>query len=184
MDSNLTALKHVISDRLPDAQCELGSPTGNNLPNNPKTEYNVSAEYTFPMANGSDLATLGVYSWRGEFDAYVSNNEDKRSASYDRFDLNATWTAPGKAWSVSVFGHNVFNEQELELFEYLDYEWEDPETGEEVFVLVDDPSVSGWRYWAPKSALPTLIDRDTTPGVTARTLNSHHPCSRLCAILE
>ena len=81
------------------------------------------------------------------FDAYVSNNEDGKSASYDRFDLNATWTAPGQASSVSVFGHNVFNEQEVELFEYIDYEWEDPETGEEVFVLVDDPFVSGWRYW-------------------------------------
>lgn len=33
------------------------------------------------MANGSDLAILGVYSWRGEFDAYVSNNEDEKSAS-------------------------------------------------------------------------------------------------------
>ena len=132
-----------------DAQYEyfLGSLTGNNLPNNPKTKYNLSAEYTFPMANGSDIAFLGVYSWRGGFDPYVSNNEDEKSDSYDRFDVNVTWTAPGQAWSVSVFGHNVFNEQEIELFEYIDYEWEDPETGQEVFVLVDDPFVSGWRYW-------------------------------------
>ena len=132
-----------------DAQYEyfLGSLTGNNLPNNPKRKFNVSAEYVLPLANGSDVAFLGVYSWRGEFDPYVSNNEDERSDSYDRVDVNVTWTAPGGAWSVSVFGHNILNEQEIELFEYLEYEWEDPATGEEVFVLVDDPFVSGWRYW-------------------------------------
>ncbi|MDE0040377.1 MAG: TonB-dependent receptor, partial [Gammaproteobacteria bacterium] len=125
----------------------IGSLTGNKLPNNPKTKYNISAEYTIPLANGSDIAVLGVYSWRGKFDAYVSNNEREKSPSYDRFDVNVTWTAPGDAWSVSVFGHNVFNEQEIELFEFVDYEWENPDTGEEVFVLVDDPFVSGWRYW-------------------------------------
>ena len=54
-------------DVSPDAlyQYFLGSLTGKNLPNNPKTKYNISAEYTFPMANGSDLAILGVYSWAG-----------------------------------------------------------------------------------------------------------------------
>ena len=135
-------------DIAPDAQYGyIGRLTGNKLPNNPKTKYNISAEYTMPLANGSDIAVLGVYSWRGKFDAYVSNNEMERSPSYDRFDVNVTWTAPGDALSVSVFGHNVFNEQEIELFEFVDYEWEDPETGEEVFVLVDDPFVSGWRYW-------------------------------------
>ena len=135
-------------DIAPDAQYGyIGSLTGNKLPNNPKTKYNISAEYTVPLANGSDIAFLGVYSWRGKFDAYVSNNELEKSPSYDRFDVNVTWTAPGDAWSVSVFGHNVFNEQEIELFEFVDYEWEDAETGEEVFVLVDDPFVSGWRYW-------------------------------------
>ena len=135
-------------DVAPDAQYDfIGSLTGNNLPNNPKTKFNISAEYTIPLANGSDIAVLGVYSWRGKFDAYVSNNANEKSPSYDRFDVNVTWTAPGEAWSVSVFGHNVFNEQEIELFEFIDYEWEDPETGEEVFVLVDDPFVSGWRYW-------------------------------------
>ena len=77
----------------------------------------------------------------------MSNNEAEKSDSYDRIDVNVTWTAPGDAWSVSVFGHNIMNEQEIELFEFVDYEWEDPETGEEVFVLVDDPFVSGWRYW-------------------------------------
>ena len=132
-----------------DAQYEyfLGSLTGNNLPNNPRTKYNISGEYTVPLANGSDIAFLGVYSWRGGFDAYVSNNEDEKSDAYDRFDVNVTWTAPGQAWSISVFGHNVFDKQEVELFEFLDYEWEDPETGDEVFVLVDDPFVSGGRYW-------------------------------------
>ena len=88
-------------DIAPDAQYGyIGSLTGNKLPNNPKTKYNISAEYTIPLANGSDIALLGVYSWRGKFDAYVSNNELERSPSYDRFDVNVTWTAPGDAWSV------------------------------------------------------------------------------------
>ena len=132
-----------------DAQYEyfLGSLTGNNLPNNPSTKFNVSAEYVVPFSDGSDLAILGVFSWRGGFDPYVSNNDDERSDAYDRLDVNVTWTAPGGTWSASVFGHNVLNEQEIELFEFLEYEWEDPETEEEVFVLVDDPFVSGWRYW-------------------------------------
>ncbi len=136
-----------------DAQYEyfLGSLTGNNLPNNPRTKFNVSAEYALPLANGADLAILGVYSWRGGFDAYVSNNAAEKSDSYDRFDLNITYTPPGQEWSVSVFGHNVFNEQEVELFEFEEFEWEDPETGAEVFVLVDNPFVSGWRYWGAEA---------------------------------
>ena len=133
----------------PDANYEYigGSLTGNNLPNNPKRKFNLTADYVIPFQNGSSLSMLGVYSWRGKFDAYVSNNAAERSDSYDRVDLNLTWTAPSQNWTVSVFGHNVFNEQEIELFEFLEYEWEDPDSGEEVFVLVDDPFVSGWRYW-------------------------------------
>ena len=41
-------------------------------------------------------------------------------------------------WSVSVYAHNVFNEQELELFEIDGFEYEDPSTGEEVFLPVDN----------------------------------------------
>ena len=48
---------------------------------------------------------------------------------------------------MSVLGHNILNDQETELFEYVGYEWEDPGTGEVVSVVVDDPFVSGWRYW-------------------------------------
>lgn len=136
-------------DISPDAQYEYhsGSLTGNKLPNNPRTKFNISAEYTIPFASGANLALLSVYSWRGNFDAYVSNDARERAASYDRIDLNLTWTAASQNWSVSVFGHNIFDEQEIELFEYVDFEWEDPDTGEEVFVLVDDPFVSGWGYW-------------------------------------
>ncbi len=137
-------------DISPDAQYEYisgGSLSGNKLPNNPRTKWNLSTEYTIPFDGGSNLAILGVYSWRGEFDAYVSNNPMEKADSYNRVDLNLTWTSASQDWSVAVFGHNVFNDQEIELFEYVDFEWEDAETGEEVFVIVDDPFVSGWRYW-------------------------------------
>ena len=137
-------------DISPDAQYQYisgSSLSGKKLPNNPRTKWNLSSEYTIPFDGGSNLSILGVYSWRGEFDAYVANDPRERSDSYDRVDLNLTWTAASQKWSVSVFGHNIFNDQEIELFEYVDFEWEDPETGEEVFVLVDDPFVSGWGYW-------------------------------------
>ena len=132
-----------------DAQFQYfqGSLTGNNLPNNPKNKFNLSSEYAMPLNNGSSLSLLGVYSRRGGFDAYVSNNENEKSEAYDRVDLNVTWTAPSQTWSVSVFGHNIFDEQEVELFEFDVYEYEDPSTGEEVFLPVPDPFVSGWRYW-------------------------------------
>ncbi|MYD43210.1 MAG: TonB-dependent receptor [Gammaproteobacteria bacterium] len=137
-------------DISPDAQytyISSSSVEGNKLPNNPRTKWNLSSEYTIPFDGGSSLALLGVYSWRGDFDAYVSNNPMEKAGTYDRVDLNVTWTAASQDWSISVFGHNVFNDQEIELFEYIDYEWEDPDTGEEVFVIVDDPFISGWRYW-------------------------------------
>lgn len=137
-------------DISPDAQYQYisgSSLSGNKLPNNPRTKWNLSSEYTIPFDGGSNLAILGVYSWRGDFDAYVSNNPMEKADSYNRVDLNLTWTAASQDWSVSIFGHNIFNDQEIELFEYVDFEWEDPETGEEVFVIVDDPFVSGWGYW-------------------------------------
>ena len=137
-------------DISPDAQYTYISGSnlsGKKLPNNPKTKWNLSSEYTIPFDGGSNLAILGVYSWRGDFDAYVANDERERAGSYDRVDLNLTWTSANQKLSVSAFGHNIFNDQEIELFEFIDYEWEDEETGEEVFILVDDPFVSGWRYW-------------------------------------
>ena len=76
----------------------------------------------------------------------MSNNEDETSASYDRFDQNATWTAGAGVVRVGVRVQR-FRRAGGGLFEYVDYEWEEPETGEEVFVLVDDPFVWGWRYW-------------------------------------
>lgn len=76
-----------------------------------------------------------------------AQEENERSPSYDRFDFNVTWTAPSEMWSVSVFAHNVFNEQEVELFEIDGFEFEDPSSGEEVFLPVDNQFVSGWRYW-------------------------------------
>ena len=121
--------------------------SGNNLPNNPKAKFNLSAEYAVPFRNGSNLSLLGVYAWRGKFDGYVANNENEKSPSYDRFDFNITWTAPSQMWSISVFAHNVFNEQEIELFEIDGFEYEDPGSGEEVVLLVDNAFVSGWRYW-------------------------------------
>ena len=74
-----------------------------------------------------------------------------------------TWTAPGRRRPCR-FGHNVFNEQEVELFEYIDYEWEDPETGEEVFVLVDHPFRVGLALLGRGSPPSILIDAATATG--------------------
>lgn len=71
------------------------------------------AEYTVPFATGSAL-TLRV-DWRGRSDSFddVGEQADRLRPAADVFGARLTWTAANEKWSASVWGKNLFEEEQI-----------------------------------------------------------------------
>jgi iron complex outermembrane receptor protein len=125
----------------------LGTLNGNSLPFNPEQKFNLSAEYNWPLDNGSALSLLGVWSWTGEFEANVANNQAELADAFDRVDLRLTWASADDRYRVSLYGQNIFDERQIQLYEQEGYELPDPVTGADTEVIVPSPFVSSYELW-------------------------------------
>ena len=125
----------------------IGVLSGNQLPNNPEHKANVSTEYNMPLDNGSMISLLGVWSWTGKFEANIGNEPMELADAFTRVDLRATWTSADERTRVSLFGQNIFDERQIQLFEIEGWELPDPVTGEDIEVIVPSPFVSSYELW-------------------------------------
>ena len=120
---------------------------GNKLPNNPEQKANLTAEYNIPLSSGNNLALLGVWAWTGEFEKGVDNDPDKIHDAFTRVDLRATWSSSDERTRVSLYGQNIFDDRQVQLYEQEPWELPDPVTGEEIEVIVPSPFISTYRMW-------------------------------------
>ena len=125
----------------------VGLLDGNSLPNNPKEKFNLSAEYNWPLDNGSRLSFLGVWAWTGEFEANIGNEPLELADAFDRVDLRMTWASADDRYRVSLYGQNIFDKRQIQLFEIEGYELPDPVTGEDKEWIVPSPFVSSYELW-------------------------------------
>ena len=125
----------------------IGAFEGNSLPYAPKQKFNLNAEYTWPLDNGSSVSLLGVWAWTGKFEANVANNAEELADDFSRVDLRLTWTSADERYRVSAYGQNIFDDRQIEQFEVNGFEFEDPDTGEERFIPVPEPFVSAYEMW-------------------------------------
>ncbi|RPG49337.1 MAG: TonB-dependent receptor [Gammaproteobacteria bacterium TMED1] len=125
----------------------IGSLGGNSLPYNPEQKFNLSAEYNWPLDNGSALSLLGVWSWTGEFEANVANNPSELADSFERVDVRLTWASADDRYRVSLYGQNIFDDRQVQLYEEEFYELPDPVTGGDLEVVVPSPFISSYELW-------------------------------------
>ena len=125
----------------------IGAFEGNSLPYAPKQKFNLNAEYTWPLDNGSSVSLLSVWAWTGKFEANVANNAEEMADDFSRVDLRLTWTSADERYRVSAYGQNIFDDRQIEQFEVNGFEFEDPDTGEERFIPVPEPFVSAYELW-------------------------------------
>jgi len=84
--------------------------SGNQLRNAPEHSYAINARYALPLANGSELSSLLIYSWRDE--TYQSN-ENWDSNKFDDKELleaRISWRSPADTWELSAWGKNLTDE--------------------------------------------------------------------------
>ena len=120
---------------------------GNSLPNNPEQKANLTAEYNIPLSSGNNLALLGVWAWTDEFEKGVDNDPDKVHDAFTRVDVRATWSSADERTRVSLYGQNIFDDRQVQLYEQEPWELPDPVTGEEIEVIVPSPFISTYRMW-------------------------------------
>ena len=85
----------------------------------PEQNWNVSASYTIPMANGATLTPrVDVYG-QSEICPSITTNvsnptitdNQRCTASYELVNLRLEWMSPEQTWSIAVGGSNVTDEE-------------------------------------------------------------------------
>ena len=99
------------------------------------------------MDNGSALSLLGVWSWTGEFEANVANNPSELADAFERVDVRLTWASADDRYRVSLYGQNIFDDRQVQLYEEEFYELPDPVTGGDLEVVVPSPFISSYELW-------------------------------------
>lgn len=94
----------------PDFDALTENIKGNQLLQVPEMKATAWASYQFNLARGANLQLMANYSWID--DVYFSPFERRESMAkaFDRVDLRATWNSPNRAWTVTGFVNNVFND--------------------------------------------------------------------------
>jgi iron complex outermembrane receptor protein len=86
------------------------SRVGKELPRAPNHTGSALARYTQPLANGGSLALQGSWRYVGRAFGDVDNLAFGATPAYDVVDARVTYAFPGEAWSVSVWGNNLLDE--------------------------------------------------------------------------
>jgi outer membrane receptor protein involved in Fe transport len=87
--------------------------TGNRLPMQPEHKLALTLGYEHELGsagNAGSFQFLTTYAYTGEMFADIGNLPIYELPAYDRWDAGATWTAPDRAWSVTLFVQNITDE--------------------------------------------------------------------------
>jgi outer membrane receptor protein involved in Fe transport len=99
--------------------CPSGTPTcdglprqlqGNELPNAPQFSINLGVGYTWPLANGMELAANTNYYWQDEFYTRIFNAPNDKVDSWDVWNATLTLFSADKSWFVGLWGMNFLND--------------------------------------------------------------------------
>jgi iron complex outermembrane recepter protein len=87
--------------------------TGNQLPNAPKFNAVLGADYALPLARGDvvEFSVSGTYRAHQFFES--SNNPIVAQNGYWLLDARLSWTSPNKRWDVAVLGKNLSGQEYL-----------------------------------------------------------------------
>jgi iron complex outermembrane receptor protein len=87
--------------------------TGNQLPNAPKFNAVLGADYAQPLARGDvvDFSVSATYRAHQFFES--NNNPLVAQAGYWLLDARLSWTSPNKKWDVAVLGKNLSGQEYL-----------------------------------------------------------------------
>ena len=87
--------------------------SGTTLNRAPENTVGLSAQYEWPLANGSHLLARADYYWQDEVYYRVQNIDRHRESSFSTADIRFIWTSADDRWEVDVFGKNLGDEDNL-----------------------------------------------------------------------
>lgn len=83
---------------------------GNRMPRIPEWKGGVWGQYEWPLGDLGQLVFFSGWNWIDKVYFSPFENEDDATGSYARLDARATWLSVDKAWNLTVFANNVFDE--------------------------------------------------------------------------
>lgn len=86
---------------------------GNSLPNAPKWIANVTAGYSWPLADGA-LFVFTDWAYRSKINFFLYESAEFNDAKLLEGGLRLGYRAPGEAWEIAAFGRNITNDRSLE----------------------------------------------------------------------
>ena len=87
--------------------------TGKPLSSMPKNKVNLSAQYVWTFAGGSDLAARVDYTWVDDRVESSGLDPNRRIDSYNLTNARLSWRDPSQHWEVAGYATNLFDEEYL-----------------------------------------------------------------------
>jgi len=108
-----TVLDPFVTRRVFGANAYFAQINGNPLPNAPEYNVNLAAKYDVPLADGGKAFISTDWNLQGYTNFVLYRTKEFTSNGNFEGGLSVGYSAPGDAWSLSVFARNITNEKNL-----------------------------------------------------------------------
>lgn len=93
-----------------------GDCSGSRMPATPDYTFHIAGDYIIPLRSGAEIALNGLFSYSDEFafDATSpTSTPAPRQPALETLNLSATWRSPGDRFSVSAWGRNILDPDDV-----------------------------------------------------------------------
>jgi iron complex outermembrane recepter protein len=87
---------------------------GNPFPNAPETTFNVTASYTIPLGNDSELFAFTDWSYQGDTNLFLYESKEFQTDGQYEGGFRAGWRRQDAGLEVALFGRNITDEENVQ----------------------------------------------------------------------
>ncbi|KZX58261.1 TonB-dependent receptor [Halioglobus sp. HI00S01] len=86
---------------------------GNPFPNAPETTFNVTASYSYPISDASELFVFTDWSYQGDTNIFLYDAKEFQTDGQYEGGFRAGWRRVDRGLEVAVFGRNITDEENV-----------------------------------------------------------------------
>ncbi|QFU74289.1 TonB-dependent receptor [Halioglobus maricola] len=86
---------------------------GNPFPNAPETTFNVTASYSYPISDASELFVFTDWSYQGDTNIFLYESKEFQTDGQYEGGFRAGWRRADRGLEVAVFGRNITDEENV-----------------------------------------------------------------------
>jgi iron complex outermembrane receptor protein len=107
--------------------------SGNKMVFAPDAAFSINADYAVDIGSAGMLNFNVSYNWKDDYFTDPRNLEKTRQEALGMLGANASWTSGDSSWTVSLWGKNLTDEQQL------------------ANLIVDPTAITSEMYMAPRT---------------------------------